>query len=67
MEQVDVSIENHGSVFMFRIHTNGAQEWVDENVGIEGWQWLGNGFAVDPHYVDELGCAMMDAGLYVTD
>ena len=26
-----------------------AKEWVDENVGLEPWQWLGDSFAVDHH------------------
>lgn len=61
----DVTIMNHGSVVMVAPLSPPAKEWVDENVGIESWQFLGSAFAVDPRYVDDLIAGMMDAGLVV--
>lgn len=63
----DVYIENHGSVWIFRPLTQAAKGWVDENVEVEGWQRYGDGFAVAPHYVEELGCGMTAAGLEVEE
>jgi hypothetical protein len=63
---IDVRIENHGSVLLFTPCTPPAQEWVNENVQLEGWQWLGNGFAVDPRYADQLIAGMEEAGLVVS-
>lgn len=44
---MDFTINDQGSVVMFTPLTDAATAWVDENVALEGWQWLGNSFAVD--------------------
>lgn len=62
---MDVSIHYHGSVVMVEPVTSAAKEWVDENVQLEGWQWMGNTFAVDPHMLENLVCGMRDDGLEV--
>jgi len=59
----DVLVENHGSVFMFVPMTQEAREWVDENVGLESWQWLGGGFAVEPRCALDLANGMQADGL----
>ena len=37
-----------------------AKQWVDDNAGIEDWQWLGGGFAVDHHFIDDLIDGMIE-------
>jgi len=37
--ELDVSVENHGSIFLFRILTPAAQEFVDEHLQLEGWEY----------------------------
>ena len=42
--------------------TETCKRWIYENVSLESWQWLGNSFAVDHHYADNLIEGMMDDG-----
>ena len=58
--ELDVSIENHGSIFLFRILTPAAQAFADEHLQLEGLQWMGNGVAVEPRYAEPLAYAMMN-------
>jgi hypothetical protein len=64
-EQVDVLVENHGTIFMFRVLTDTAQEWVDKHVQTEDYQWTDNGFAVEHRYAEPLAVGMLEAGLVV--
>ena len=58
--ELDVSIENHGSIFLFRILTPAAQKFVDEHLQLEGWEWMGNGVAVEHRFAEDLAIRMMD-------
>ena len=62
----DVEFLNHGSVCMVVPLTPAAKEWVDDNLALEGWQWLGGGFACEPRYAGDLAQGMTDAGLVVS-
>ncbi len=45
---IDVTIDNDNGVYSFHLHTPAAKDWVEENVALEGWQWLGSScFAID--------------------
>ena len=44
-----------------------ARQWVDENVHLEPWQWLGDSFAVDHHFIEELELGMIEAGFTTDD
>lgn len=59
----DVLITNHGSVVQFWPLTPAATEWIDDNVSLESWQWLGASFNVDWRYADPLMEGMHEAGL----
>lgn len=63
--QPDVVVENHGSVCMVTPMSPAAHEWVDENVQLDSWQWLGASFACEPRYVSSLIDGMVDDGLTV--
>lgn len=64
---MDIRIANEGSVFVFTICSEAGRAWVEENVYLESWQWLGNrSFAVDHRYADQLAAGMEEAGLNVT-
>jgi hypothetical protein len=43
--------------------TTEAKQWVNQNVGLESWQWLGCSFAVDHHFIDDLFDGMVESGL----
>jgi len=59
----DFSVKNCGTVFMVYPKTKKARTWVDENVPLESWQWLGNGFCVDQHCIENLVLGMERDGL----
>jgi hypothetical protein len=60
----DVTIENHGSLFLFRLHTRAAKMFVEENV-IPSTQFFGGALAVEPRYVYDLAEGMVGDGLTV--
>lgn len=62
----DVEFLNSGSVFLVVPLTPAAQTWVDENLALESWQWLGAGFACEPRYAGDLAQGMADDGLVVS-
>jgi len=62
----DVSVLNDGSVVLFTPNTDAARDWVRDNVQLEDWQWLGNGFAVDHRYAGDLAEGMVADGLVLT-
>ena len=51
----DVTIEDQGSLVLFKIESEEAQEWVDENVDVPDFAWLGGySFVVEHRYADAL-------------
>ena len=51
---------------LFRLNTDAAEAFVDENVQLENWQSLGNrSFAVEHRYAGNLVARMLDEGLTV--
>jgi hypothetical protein len=65
-ENPDVVVTNQGaSVVMFQPVTEEAKQWVDDNLELEGWQWLGPAFAVDHRMVEHLIDGMEADGLTV--
>lgn len=65
IEEPDVKVMNHGSVVMVEPVSKEAKAWVDENVGLEGWQWMGNAFAVEPRLLGNLLDGMREEGFTV--
>ena len=58
----DISIENHGAIFLFRLNTPAAAEWVSQNVQ-EDAQFFGDALVVEHRYAQVLATGMSDAGL----
>ena len=65
MESPDFIVENHGSLFMVRVVTPTAQAWIDDNVPLESWQWLGHSFSVEHRYIEDLVDGMIQDGFVV--
>jgi hypothetical protein len=65
MQATDVVVENHGSVCLMTPMSPAARVWVDENVQLDDWQWLGASFVCEPRYVSSLIDGMVDDGLTV--
>ena len=59
---VDVLVENHGSIFLFRLYSTAAKDWVDENVSADA-QFLGDGLAVEWRFARDLAAGMQADGL----
>jgi hypothetical protein len=62
--QPDFSIENHGSILLFRMNTSAASEWVSENVQSEA-QFFGDALVVEHRYALDLATGMSEAGLVI--
>jgi hypothetical protein len=62
---MDIEVYNHGSLFIIYPKSPFAKEWVDENVCLEDWQWIGPGFVCEPRYVENLVAGMIGDGLEV--
>ena len=61
----DVTVSGGGTVYVFTLETPVALSWLDDNVHLEDWQWLGRGFAVEHGYVAPLVQGMVADGLRV--
>ncbi len=58
----DVTVQNHGSIFLFVPETDSAREWLTENVGGEA-QYFGDALVVEPRYAADLAEGMQADGL----
>jgi hypothetical protein len=61
---IDVKVENHGTIMLFRLLTDAAEEWVDENVPDNSQYWS-DSLVVEPRYAEDLALGMIEAGLEV--
>jgi hypothetical protein len=59
---VDVLVENQGSIFLFRLCSSAAKTWVEENVQDDP-QFLGDGLAVEWRFARDLAAGMQADGL----
>lgn len=60
----DVTISNHGSIFLFQPVTPAAKEWFENNVQDDA-QYFGSALAVDVRYAADLAEGMAGDGLEV--
>ena len=58
----DFTIQNEGSILLFRPLTDAAREWLKENVQ-EDAQWFGDALVVECRYAGDLAVGMLAAGL----
>ena len=61
----DISIENHGTIFLFRLNTQAATEWVEERVQSDA-QFFGDALVVEHRYARDLATAAVADGLAVS-
>jgi hypothetical protein len=62
---IDLTISSDGIIYLFHPESPAALAWLDDNVRLEGWQWLGRAFAVEHRYVGALVDGMVADGLRV--
>lgn len=60
----DVRIEGGGTVYLFRLLTQAAREWVEEHV-VGETTWMGDALAVEHRYAGALADGMLADGLVV--
>jgi hypothetical protein len=65
MNSADISIENYGSIILFRMNTTAAFAWVIENVQQEA-QFFGDALAVEHRYAQNLVVGMRADGLVLS-
>ena len=59
----DFSVQDCGSMCLFTAHTRSCREWVHENLGLEGWQWMGSSsFSVDHRYAQDIEKVLLEEG-----
>jgi hypothetical protein len=63
--QADVHVSGGGTMYLVTPLSDEAKAWVEENVPLEDWQWLGSGFGVEHRYIGNLVEGMREAGLVV--
>ena len=63
----DFTVSGGGSIYIVEPLSEDAKDWVDENVGLEAWQWWGNGFTVEHRYIGDLVEGMLSDGLVLAD
>jgi hypothetical protein len=65
MAKPDLTVDDRGSMFLLTPISELAKEWVQTNLALEGWQWLGASFAVEHRFVGQLVDGMRADGLRV--
>lgn len=60
----DVSVENHGTLFLVRSQTDAGKQWMDEHLP-EDAQMFGDAVAVEHRYIGDIVRGMQGDGLTV--
>ena len=61
----DLSVQNHGTIFLLVPETEAGKQWLADNVASEPWQWFGPGLAVEPRQAWDLVSGAQADGLEV--
>ena len=61
----DFTFIDQGTIMLVIPDTQAAREWVDKNLALEPWQWLGPGFACEPRYAGDLADGILADGLII--
>lgn len=64
-KQTDVTVLNEGTIVLFVLNTEAAQEWVEENVDAPDYLRFGGNLAVEHRFAEAIIHGMLDAGLDV--
>jgi hypothetical protein len=67
MKKIDFSVVNHGSVVLVTPQSRKAKKFVNEQIVLDGWQWLGDSFAVEPRFVGNLLDGIIQEGMTVQE
>ena len=53
-KQIDIRVENHGSVVLLRPESDRGRNWLKGAIAAESWQWFGGAVACEPRYVADI-------------
>ena len=63
---IDVTVQDHGSLFLLQPHTAAAKAWIEENVQ-EDARWWGNALVIEHRYIDNVVNGAIKDGLTVEE
>lgn len=63
----DFTIYSEGSLVGIQKHTPAAEDWVDENLESESWQWLGNILWIDHRLAQNIVDGIINDDLTVSE
>ncbi len=61
----DFRFTNHGSIITVIPVTDTAKEFIESEVHLESWQWMGNSIALDHRCARDLADVIVEAGFSV--
>jgi hypothetical protein len=53
-KQTNFLVTDEGTVVLITPVSDKARQWVDENLSIEAWAWLGDSFGVEHRYAYDI-------------
>jgi len=59
----DLSVENHGSIFLLRGNTDAGREWISEHI-VSALTWCG-AIVVEHRFIDDIVVGASEDGLEV--
>jgi hypothetical protein len=62
----DFLIADHSSIITIAPVSEAAQDWIDENVASEPWQWLGGALCVDHRCARDLVAEIAATGFDIS-
>lgn len=63
----DFRVENHGSIFLLRPHTDAAKSWLEEHIGQDnGFQPYWPTVVIEHRYIGEIVAGIQSDGLGVS-
>lgn len=63
--QVDIALENYGSLFLIRALSEAGMRWLEENVGGEDTQYWAGAIVCEPRFVADIAIGAQAFGLVV--
>lgn len=64
VQSPDLTVENHGTIFLFRPESDAGRDWLAENTDPDA-PWFGDALAVEHRYAHDLATAASNDGLVV--
>jgi len=53
-KKINFMVTDEGTVVFITPVSDVARQWVDENLSIEPWMWMGSGFGIEHRYADDI-------------